>query len=143
MISARVEEMLHPRLPTWAPHNIVLLGGKSPNLRLITFTNLPIVHLSHTIIARGRAGILGPHGLSSLEDIYMVIGYEGTKRYMALVVNAPSRLDILVRGTAIEAENRDPLVNAGFMEELRVGFYEVATSEWQRLDWHLKQSAGH
>ena len=72
----------------------------------------------------------------------MVVGYEGTKRYMALAVNAPGRLDILIKGAAVEAENRDALVNERFMEELRLGFYSVATNEWQRLDWLIKQSAG-
>jgi hypothetical protein len=113
-----------------------------PDFHVMTFTNHVTVHLSHTIIARGQAGLLGPHGLSTLEDMYMVIGFEGSKRYMALAVNASSRLDILIKGAAVEAEARDPLVDDRFMEELRVGFYHVATSEWQRLDWLIRQSAG-
>jgi hypothetical protein len=143
LISTRIQNLLQSKLSHWQDAAIMMLSCKLVcTLRLFASTNTCPAYLSHVIISRDRAGLLGPDGISSVNEIFMVIGHEGTTKYMALAVTTPIDLHILFRGEAREAENRDPLEDGEYMEELRLAFYEVAVAQWQSVNAKILQIDG-
>lgn len=90
------------------------------------------------IIHLGQNGSLGPHGIQTLEEIFMVIGHDGSKKYMALAVMAPLKLCVLLRGTSEDLEGKEPLDDQKSMEWLRQGFHNVAVDEFNRAQQGMR-----
>ena len=102
------------------------------------------VQLSMSLISKiihlGQTGSLGPHGIQTLDEIFMVIGHEGSKKYMALAVMSPVKLCVLLRGTSEDLEGKEPLVDQKSMEWLRQGFFNVAADEFNRSQQGMRGS---
>jgi hypothetical protein len=103
------------------------------------------VMLSMSLVSRiihlGQNGALGPHGIQKLDEIFIVIGHDGLKKYMALAVMAPVSLCVLLRGTSEDLEGKEPLVDRKSMEWLRQGFHNVAVDEYNRLQRSMQVPA--
>lgn len=82
----------------------------------------------------GQDGKLGPDGIQGVDEIFIVVGYEGTRRYMGLAVNAPEKLFVLLKGRLLESMGRNHLVEAAFMEELRLGFHNASFEIWANVN---------
>jgi hypothetical protein len=89
----------------------------------------------------GRNGHLGPNGIQGVDEIFIVVGYEGTKRYMGLAVNAPNSLLVLLKGQSLESKDRNHLRDAAFLEEIRQGFHYAVVDTWARVDQDVKKQA--
>jgi hypothetical protein len=117
MIVARIQALLEDKLPTWDTPYIVTLSSR----------------LANDVIKLGGRGHLGSYGVSSVEDIFMVIGHEGPRHYMALAVHAPNSMRILLQGQSNYMDGADPLKDSEKMEWLRQGFNSNALKEWQKI----------
>jgi hypothetical protein len=89
----------------------------------------------------GQNGHLGPNGIQGVGEIFIVVGYEGTKRYMGFAVNAPENLLILLKGQSLESKDRNHLRDAVFLEEIRQGFHHAAVETWARVNQDLQKQA--
>jgi hypothetical protein len=118
-IAARIETLLLDKLSKWTVPQIAALS----------------VHLAVKVITLGQRGSLGPLGLGSVKDIFMVVGHEGTQHYMALAVTAPTRLEILLKGLNSDKEAPKLSEAPKEMELLTQGFNESARREWQKANY--------
>ncbi|KAH3951307.1 hypothetical protein HBI56_090130 [Parastagonospora nodorum] len=125
MLASRVQTLLRLALPEF---NI------SQNVMLSMSLVSRIIHL-------GQNGALGPHGIQKLDEIFIVIGHDGLKKYMALAVMAPVSLCVLLKGTSEDLEGKEPLVDRKSMEWLRQGFHNVAVDEYNRLQRSMQVPA--
>ncbi|CAO2655301.1 Nn.00g103650.m01.CDS01 [Neocucurbitaria sp. VM-36] len=119
MIIERIYNLLQDKLPKWShPTAINDLARR----------------LAFVLIDFGRRGGFGPHGLSRLSDIFMSVGHEGTKHYMALTVNpGVGDVQLLLKGDLREKDGKDPLHDKELMEMLRDGFDQEAVRQWISL----------
>jgi hypothetical protein len=117
-IVARVQTLLQDKLKNWDIAGIVMLSSGITNF----------------IISLGQKEKLGPYGISSLKDIVLAVGHEGTMTYMALAVKAPVEMRVLLHGQNTNLEGRNPLKDKVAMEWLRQGFHNSAMYEWQILN---------
>jgi hypothetical protein len=116
-INTRVHSLLEDKLTSWHPSAIVTLSSSITNL----------------VISLGTKGDLGPHGLSSVNDIHMAVGHDGIMSYMALVVKAPGEVKVLLKGQNTNLEGKDSLEDRLAMEWLRQGFHNNAFYECERV----------
>jgi hypothetical protein len=122
MIATRIQCLLQDKLT--ACHMSVLATLSS------TITN--------RLVTLGTAGKLGACGLETVNDIFMVIGYEGDMSYMALAVIAPEELRLLLKGPNTDVGGKDALNDPQALEWLRQGFHDVALSEWETIAARMK-----
>lgn len=118
MILTRIQYLLQFKLLNWGIPQIVMLSSS----------------IAKRVISLDRDGHLGPDGLSSMENIFMVVGHEGNMRYMALVVTAPIELKLLLTGWKTDLKGRNPMKDAEAMEWVRQGFNNGAWAVLNRLN---------
>jgi hypothetical protein len=94
--------------------------------------------ITNRLVTLGTAGKLGACGLETVNDIFMVIGYEGDMSYMALAVIAPEELRLLLKGPNTDVGGKDALNDPQALEWLRQGFHDVALSEWETIAARMK-----
>jgi hypothetical protein len=117
-IAARIETLLLDKLSKWTVPQIAALSS----------------HLAVKVIILGKKGSLGPQGLGSLKDIFMVVGHEGAQHYMALAVTAPGDLEIVLKGLNSDKKALKLSEAPEEMELLTQGFNESARVEWQKMN---------
>jgi hypothetical protein len=122
MVVARIQSLLEFKLTSCATSGIVMLSSSITN------------HL----ISLGTTGELGPAGLESVKDIFMVVGHEGAMSYMALACTAPMKLRILLKGYNTDLKGVNALTDPEAMESLRQGFHNVAVCEWERINANMR-----
>ncbi|KAF2825742.1 hypothetical protein CC86DRAFT_293691 [Ophiobolus disseminans] len=123
----RITFLLRRILPTvWTANNLTMLATS----------------LANSIIFLGRSGQLGPDGLSSYSDIFMVIGYEGKGpcRYLGLAVMAPVQLRILMRTGSYDVRGRDPMRDRDCLQHMKDGFHNVAMDQWKTVQESINKS---
>jgi hypothetical protein len=133
--------------PTYTPESItyemiatrvhLLLQDKLTACHMSVIATLSSTITNH-LVSLGTAGKLGSCGLSSVKDIFMVVGHEGAMDYMALAVIAPVELRLLLKGPNTDLEGKDALKDPQAMEWLRQGFHNVALSEWEMIAAGMK-----
>lgn len=117
-IVARIETLLLDQLSKWNDPQIATLSG----------------HLATKIIKLSQRGSLGPLGLTSVQDIFMVVGHEGPQHYMALAVTAPTSLEIVLKGRNSNKTGLKLSEAPEEMELLTQGFRQSAMVEWQKVN---------
>ncbi|KAF2026858.1 hypothetical protein EK21DRAFT_73197 [Setomelanomma holmii] len=122
-VLARIQSLLHDTLHSW-PHQEILILSK--------------YLLSH-VVPLSIKGQLGPHGLVCVQDIFMTIGHEGARSYMALAINAPGEVKVLLKGVAEDIGVERWKDNEAGVECLRQGFDNVAVDEWRKVSRGLNQ----
>jgi hypothetical protein len=122
MVVARIQSLMESKLTSCATSGIVVLSSSITN------------HL----ISLGTTGELGPAGLESVKDIFMVVGHEGAMSYMALACTAPMKLRILLKGYNTDLKGVNALTDPEAMESLRQGFHNVAVCEWERINANMR-----
>jgi hypothetical protein len=130
-VSARIQSLLETTLLGWQPQDIVMLSTQ----------------LVNHIVSLSRNGYLGPKGLLSVKDIFMTIGHQGPKRYMALALNAPDGMRVLLRGDASDVGIGDLVydvvegrMGTARLEWLRQAFHNAALNEWIRVREAMERS---
>jgi hypothetical protein len=92
------------------------------------------VHLAGLIIKHGLSGTFGPHGLSTLTNIFMSIGHEGTAHYSCLAVSSQwGDVTVLLRGEACELEGKDPLRDEEAMKAVKINLDRAAEHLYRRV----------
>ncbi|OAL05538.1 hypothetical protein IQ06DRAFT_212341 [Phaeosphaeriaceae sp. SRC1lsM3a] len=115
-IAIRLQSLLSTNLPGWISRHIVHISTS----------------LTERIVSLGKNGDLAPHGIGSVDDIFMVVGHDRGYHYLALAVTAPIALKVLMKGPSYSLDGMDPLRDQQSMEILRRGFGDVAFKEWSR-----------
>jgi hypothetical protein len=130
-VSTRIQSLLETTLIGWQPHPIVMLSTQ----------------LVNHVVSLSTNGYLGPKGLLSVKDIFMTIGHQGPKRYMALAVIAPSEVMVLLRGNAEDVGIGDLVydvvegrMGTARLEWLRQAFHNAAVDEWSRVREAMERS---
>jgi hypothetical protein len=118
MLAAHVQDLLRYKLPEFNMPQTVILASSLVNR---------IIHL-------GQNGRLGPYGLGHLDNIFLCVGHEGAKKYMALALIGKGQSCVLLKGTSEDLEGKEPLEDEKSMEWLRQGFFNVAVDEYNELN---------
>jgi len=126
-ICARIQGLLSYHLRNWNPTNILVLAS--------SFTQ--------SLITLGRNGHLGPNGLGSYLDIFMVLGYEGNVplRFFGLGVMAPMQVRMLLRTASYDLKGMNPLRDVKTLEFMMEGFHNVAVKKLNRVNESIAKYA--
>ncbi|KAF1921547.1 hypothetical protein BDU57DRAFT_489410 [Ampelomyces quisqualis] len=124
-IVTRIQTLLQTKLPQWGIPHIVKLSS----------------NLADRIISLVQGGHIGSEGIFSVDDIFIVVGHEGVGRYMALAVVAPVALNILLKGQTWNMKGIDPMKDPVAIEWVRMGFHNLASDQWTRLNDEMRRGS--
>ncbi|KAF2627426.1 hypothetical protein BU25DRAFT_458754 [Macroventuria anomochaeta] len=118
-IRTRIIHIVAQKLSNAHPDNIALL----------------VMHIARSLVRMKRIGELGPRGVTSAEDVFLGVGYEGTSCYMGLMVNAPGAgaVRTFFRGDVRQMGDVDKMSPEVRMKVLEVGFVSALMRQYDQI----------
>ena len=92
-------------------------------------------HISQALTRMKRLGELGPRGITSVNNVFLGVGYEGMSCYMGLMVNAPDAgaVRAFFRGDMLEIAAKLAMSSEQAMHELEKRFVSALSRQYDKI----------